>query len=262
MGRHDDIRQAPPRNPTEGSYGLYFRSGHYDRRYPNPNLSTWQRILELLPEGGHVIDYGCGSGRYLLRLQERAGAAAGFDINTAALELLSERASEMGWTDLKVLGPDLDALGAHVRSRGPADLVLCLFGVLAHIEAREDRLAVLRQIRRLLKGETGRLLISVPNRHRRFWREQRRAGAGARGLIRYTRVMQGTEVSLPYQLYGPAQLRDELAEAGFWIQSIRAESVLPESLLTTYASMRKLDHMLTRICPAALGYGLIAVAKP
>ncbi|MGZ2260169.1 class I SAM-dependent methyltransferase [Roseobacter sp. A03A-229] len=262
MGRHQDIRPAPPENPTEGSYRLYFRSGHYDRRYPNPNLSTWQRILELLPQGGHVIDYGCGNGRYLLRLRERAGVAAGFDINAAALEMLAERAVEMGWTDLKVLGPDADALAAHVRSRGPADLMLCLFGVLAHIEAREDRLAVLRQMRRLLRKDTGRLLISVPNRRRRFRREQRQAGPGAKGLIRYTRVMQGAEVTLPYQLYDPDRLQEELAEAGFWIQSIRAESVLPESVLTTYPTMRWLDSWLTRVCPAALGYGLIAVAVP
>lgn len=262
MGRHKEIRPPEPVDMTTRSYLLYFRSGHYDRRYPNPNISTWRRILTLMPVGGHVIDFGCGSGRYLLRLQDRAGIAAGFDINTAALEMLANRAVELGWKDLRVLGPDADALTAHVRSRGQADLVLCLFGVLAHIEARPDRIAALRQMRSLLKKDSGRLLISVPNKARRFAREQRRAGPGAGGLIRYTRSMAGTQVTLPYQLYDSASLREELAEAGFWVSSISAESVLPESLLTTYAPLRWIDMMLTRLCPAALGYGLIAVAVP
>lgn len=262
MGRHKEIRAAAPQDLTTRSYLLYFRSGHYDRRYPNPNLSTWRRTLALLPQGGHVIDFGCGNGRYLLRLRERAGVAAGYDINTAALEMLAERAADMGWSDLRVLGPDVDALEAHVRSRGKADLVLCLFGVLAHIDTRAARISALRQMRRLLKPEGGHLLISVPNKARRFAREQRQAGPSAKGLIRYTRVMDGTEVTLPYQLYDTDLLREELSEAGFWVRSIHAESVLSESLLTTYVPLRWLDSLLTRLCPARLGYGLIAVAVP
>lgn len=262
MGHHQDIHPVQRENPTEGSYRLYFRSGHYDKRYPGPNVTTWDKVLDLLPQGGHVIDYGCGNGRYLLRLRERAGHAAGYDINPAALEILTQRAVEMGWKDLKILGPDPEALAAHVRACGQADLILCLFGVLAHIEAREERLMVLRQMRRMLRRGTGHLLISVPNRRRRFRREQRKAGPKAKGLIRYTRVIDGTEVSLPYQLYDPAQLQAELAEAGFWIKSIEAESVLPENWLTSNATLRRIDTVLTRMCPAALGYGLIAVATP
>lgn len=262
MGKHENITPPELKDLTTQSYLLYYRSGHYDRRYPNPNITTWRRILDLMPQGGHVIDYGCGNGRYLLRLQDRAGIAAGYDISRAALDMLAERAVEMGWKDLKVLGPDLDALTGHVRSRGQADLVLCLFGVLAHIEARADRIAALRQMRGLLKSDAGRLLISVPNKRRRFRREQRLAGPGAKGLIRYTRTMQGADVTLPYQLYDIARLREELAEAGFWVSTMRAESVLPESLLTTHAPLRWIDSYLTRFCPAALGYGLIAVAVP
>lgn len=262
MGQHEEIRAAAPQDLTTRSYLLYFRSGHYDRRYPNPNLSTWRRMLALLPPGGHVIDFGCGNGRYLLRLKGRAGVAAGFDINTAALEMLAARAAEMGWSDLQVLGPEVEALEAHVRAQGRADLVLCLFGVLAHIDDRAARIATLCQMRRLLKPETGRLLISVPNKARRFLREQRAAGAAAQGLIRYTRMMEGTEVTLPYQLYDPDRLRAELSEAGFRVDSLRAESVLPESLLTTHAPLRWIDSLLVRLCPARLGYGLIAVAVP
>ncbi|WP_298922118.1 class I SAM-dependent methyltransferase [uncultured Roseobacter sp.] len=262
MGHHREIPKPEPPDLTTRSYLLYFRSGHYDRRYPNPNISTWRRMLELLPEQGHVVDFGCGNGRYLLRLKDHVGQAAGFDINPVALEMLSARAKELAWPELSVLGPDPADLGTYTETHGQADLVLCLFGVLAHIEARSDRIIALRQMRRLLKPNEGRLLISVPNKARRFLAEQRVAGANAAGLIRYTRDMNGTKVTLPYQLFDPARLTAELAEAGFQIAKIRAESVLPESLLTTYAPLRWLDSLLTRMCPASLGYGLIAVAVP
>ncbi|MBW4706664.1 class I SAM-dependent methyltransferase [Roseobacter sp. YSTF-M11] len=262
MGRQSKIPEPDSPDLTTRSYLLYFGSGHYDRRYPNPNITTWRRILTLLPEQAHVVDFGCGNGRYLLRLKSKVKQAAGYDINPVALEMLSERAKELGWHDLSVLGPDPTSLATYVQQKGQADLVLCLFGVLAHIESRSDRIVALQQMHDLLKPTVGRLLISVPNKARRFLAEQKQAGSGAAGLIRYTRTMDGTRVTLPYQLFDPARLTAELAEAGFQIAMIRAESVLPESLLTTYAPLRWIDSILTRMCPASLGYGLIAVAVP
>ncbi|MFK7880959.1 class I SAM-dependent methyltransferase [Roseobacter sp.] len=244
------------------SYQAYFSSGHYDRRYPSPNETTWRRICETITPEAHLIDFGCGSGRYLMRLQGRVDRAAGFDISAAAIELLKQRASQSGWDDLAVLGPRPDAVQGYIEKNGRADVMLCLFGVLGHIEDAKMRHEALLQMHRALKPRTGRLLISVPNLARRFYTEQKNAGPDAMGAIRYERHMEGTRVVLPYQLFDPARLRRELAAAGFELRRLNAESVLPESWLLNNGLARRVDGVITPLCPARWGYGIFAEAAP
>lgn len=243
------------------AYQTYFGSGTYDRRYPQPNALTLDRILAYLPPAAHVIDYGCGSGRYLLALKGRVLRAAGFDISAAAIEALRRKSAEAGWDDLAILGPDPEALSRHVAEAGHADLVLCLFGVLGHVEDATARRRVLAEIRGLLRPCTGRLVISVPNRHRRFRREQRRAGPETDAFVHYQRKIGASEVTLPYQLYDKTRLSRELTEAGFGICEVRAESIFPESWLTRGRALRRVDRMLASLCPANWGYGILAVAS-
>ena len=81
---------------TQASYQLYFSSGLYDVRYPSPNRIMWQRIEQLVNAGSSVLDFGCGSGRYLMRLQGRVARAAGFDVSPAALDTIREARGPVG----------------------------------------------------------------------------------------------------------------------------------------------------------------------
>ncbi|MEM7490267.1 MAG: class I SAM-dependent methyltransferase [Pseudomonadota bacterium] len=261
-----DLGGYPPRTPGSGqgqaairrAYATYFESGHYTRRYPGPNPTVWRRVLRRIGPEARVIDYGCGSGRYLLGLQGRVAAAAGFDVSEAALTLLRASALAQGWDDLDILGPDVATLDAHVAREGPADLVLCLFGVIGHIADPAERAATLLRLRRAVRPDSGRLLISVPNAARRFRAEQRDAGDGP---IRYVREMGDMQVALTYRLFTPAQLREELTEAGFRVERMDAESVVPESWLLRRPAARWLDAALTPLCPAGWGYGILAEAS-
>lgn len=218
----------------------------------------WRRIEALLSPDTSVLDFGCGSGRYVLRLQGRVARAIGFDVSQAALETLEERASARGWQDLVVLGPEPEALDAHVWSEGQVDLTLCLFGVLGHITDLAARAEALLRMRRALKPGTGRLLISVPNKARRFSAEQAAAGSS---LICYRRETEtGAAVVLDYQLFDPEMLVSELKAAGFFLRKVGSESVLPESWLLNHAVLRWIDGLLTPWCPARWGYGIYAEA--
>ena len=243
-------------DPLADAYQAYFVSGAYDRRYPRPNPTVLREARRRLPPGGHLIDYGCGSGRYLTALAPRAGTAAGFDICPAALARLGSAAGAGG---VHRLGPDPAAVDAHVACHGPADLVLCLFGVLAHVEGRAARQALLARLRGLLRPGSGRLVLSVPNRARRFRALQRRLAGDE---IRYVRRFAGGAVELPYKLYDPAALMAELAAAGFAVEALRAESLLPETAVARSAVLRVLDRLATPLVPASRGYGLLAVARP
>lgn len=256
--RPQEADRAAPTDRLSAAYEYYFSSGAYDERYPVPNVNVLNRILALLPPGGHVIDYGCGSGRYLFPLRRKAGRVAGYDVSTAALDLLRQRAADEGWPDLAVLGPDPDSLEAHTGQHGQADLVLCLFGVLGHIVDFEDRHAALRRMAGLLKPGTGRLILSVPNRWRRFYVEQMRAASD--GQVAYKRLMNGASVDMHYQLFGPVRLRQELGAAGLRLESLSAESLFSESMIARSSAARAAENVVRPLLPAIAGYGLLAVA--
>lgn len=256
--RPEEVGPAAPADRLSAAYEYYFRSGAYDERYPVPNVNVLDRILALLPAGGHLIDYGCGSGRYLFPLRKKAGRAAGYDVSTAALDLLRSRAAEEDWPDLAILGPDPESLEAHKHRHGPADLVLCLFGVLGHIVDFDDRRAALRRMAGLLKPGTGRLILSVPNRWRRFYVEQMRAASD--GQVAYKRLMNGASVDMHYQLFGPVRLRQELSDAGLCLESLSAESLFSESMIARSSAARAAENVMRPLLPAIAGYGLLAVA--
>ena len=244
------------RQQLQQAYEQYHASGHYDQRYPQPNPRVMQLIRAHLPQQGHVLDFGCGSGRYLLPLLDQAGRLIALDNSAAALARLAERlppdAAPVHM--LTSVGPTLEA---HIERHGPLDLALCLFGVLAHIAPTAERQRVLQQIRRSLRAGDGYLLLSVPNRYRRFWWRQLRTGA----QVRYQRQLQGTTIALDYQLFAARTLRHELQQAGFVLEHLHAESMLPESWVARWPRVRPLDRWLCRLLPASWGYGLLAVAR-
>lgn len=245
---------------TRASYQAYFASGSYDRRYPAPNRAMWRRILTMITPDACVLDFGCGSGRYLLRLRGRVARATGFDVSVAALDVLRADPRADGWDDLYVLGPDPEELDAHIAADGPVDLVLCLFGVLGHITDAGARAEALSRLKAALAPGTGRLLISVPNRARRFRAEQA-AQQALDGLIHYKRPTDGAPVQLHYQLFDPARLRGELEAAGLRVHVMGCESVLPENWLLHSALARMVDAVLTPLCPTRWGYGIFAEAS-
>ena len=251
----DAVLDAQSAATNKASYQIYFTSGLYDRRYPSPNRTMWNRIETHLTARTAVLDFGCGSGRYLLRLRGRVARAIGFDVSDAALATLRARAAD--WTELTVIGPAPGDLDVHLAEAGKVDLVLCLFGVLGHITDPTARRDALVRMRQALEPGSGRLLISVPNRARRFQAEQ-----GANGLVQYKRQTEtGALVVLNYQLFDPEMLASELAEAGFDLCRIGCESILPESWLLHNAALRWIDGLLTPLCPARWGYGIFAEAS-
>lgn len=248
-------------NRNVSQYQHYFASGYYDQRYPRANLSVLALARKLLPPNGRVLDYGCGSGRYLLELCNQAAECIGFDICDAALARLRDNLSALGCANrITLLGPQETQLETYFQQHEPVDLALCLFGVLAHIATPQKRQEVLRKLAQSLDFAEGRLIISVPNRRRRFRKEQR--NFHGEDQIRYTRHIGGSALELSYRMYDSHSLTIELEQAGFEIEQLRAESFFPESWLGHSALLARLDHGLCRWLPANLGYGILAIARP
>jgi SAM-dependent methyltransferase len=270
----DEVASAQSRGPNGGyalalaeAYDQYIRSGFYDSRYPQPNAAMVKRLRATLPEAGQVLDFGCGTGRYIPIMLERPKLVTiGYDISSEAISSCKRRfAPELAAGRLRMVLGTLNDL-TEVVEPGSLDLALLLFGVLGHIRGRAQRIRTLGVLRGLLRPE-GRLMVTVPNRRRRFGKEQVAAAPLVRvgqlepGDVLYRRTSGTAAVDLYYHLYSPSELLDELAEAGFTGATTFVESVLPERASISGPIGELADDVLRLACPLSLAYGFGAVAR-
>ncbi len=247
-------------NIAAHTYDTYFESGHYNSRYPQAN-DRILRILKPLLDGlgpGDVIDYGCGNGRYtlpVLKMSHRSVTA--FDISAQSIQMARGKLDRAGALErVQLVYKDLNILTRR-HANNPAAMVIMMFGVLSHIYEHDQRILTLRMLRKLLNPDYGRLILSVPNCYRRF-RKQQKEG---RNII-YQRKINGRTISLNYYLYDHNTLRLELEQAGYVVERVLAESLMPESWITNNRLLGIIDSFLSRLIPARFGYGLLAIACP
>jgi len=253
------------------TYDHYFLSHGYRRRYPEPNAATLGYVLKHGAHGAsRILDFGCGNGRYAMALLAQTSAhLTAYDISAASLLEFEDTLKQTPYRErVTLVHGEMAALAAPAGY----DVVLMLFGVLSHLGDRASRLHTLRELRGQMRADS-RLIVSVPSIYRRRPWELLRYGLERRlglaqppqdepGNIYFTRHIQGQSLRFFYHLYTVDDLRQELHAAGFALSDWQAESMLPEWWITQSTTLRGIDRVLSARLPAALGYGMRAVAIP
>ena len=267
----------PKGTPIVESYDCYYGSGLYDARYPRPNPPTYRSARRLARTSSRILDFGAGSGRYTMPFLRSTNAfVCAYDISAdacKALELQAAATADAGSQRLLITA-DLDAVG----SAGPYDLVVALFGVLSHIEGKENRIDILSSVRSVLSRE-GLLLLTVPHALRRFPLHASSAGSGsesstassARAQARryfpsarpvvYRHHVENEARPFPYYLFSRRELISELSAAGFALVVLESDSILPERRLVRKPTLAPIDDFLCRLLPSWAGYGLRAICR-
>jgi SAM-dependent methyltransferase len=261
--------------PTAESYDHYYGSGLYDARYPRPNPPTYRSALRLATASSRILDFGAGSGRYTMPFLRATNAfVCAYDISADACKELESQAAAAGVGSQRLLvTANLEA----ARAAGPYDLAVALFGVLSHIEGKENRIDVLSSVRSVLSRD-GRLLLTVPHALRRFplhassghpgsesgassaWAQTRRYFPSARPVIYRHHVGNQTR-SFSYYLFSRRELIAELSAAGFALEALESDSILPERRLVRRPALAPVDDLLCRLLPSWAGYGLRAICR-
>jgi 2-polyprenyl-3-methyl-5-hydroxy-6-metoxy-1,4-benzoquinol methylase len=257
-------------------YDHYFSSGSYSERYPSCNQRSLNIILSHLQKSSHVLDFGCGGGRYTLPiLQHSSALVTACDISSQAIAQLQEKLDSCpkNWRDrIRLIEGDIRQKN-YLSSGKKFDVVIAMFGVLSHIAGQKTRIELLQTLRQMLNSEgNGVMIISVPNAYRRFFAEQihqlllrdrstSELIADEPGDIVYSRTFNNQEThQMYYHLYTVNSLQQELQQAGLKLRKVIAESVFSESQITQSTAIHTLDKTLTALTPACLGYGILAIA--
>lgn len=126
-------------------------AGLYDRLFEpiNHGLRVLGIRLFVPPRGGTVLDIGCGTGIHLEMYQRFGCRLYGIDTSPAMLDLAKARLGQ---------GADLRLADATEMPFPAAffDLAICMLAL--HEMDKEDRFAVMREIKRVIKRD-GRILL-------------------------------------------------------------------------------------------------------
>ncbi|MBN1477330.1 methyltransferase domain-containing protein [Candidatus Sumerlaeota bacterium] len=111
-----------------------------------------------LPQGGSILDVGCGTGRHAVELAKRGYAVTGIDLST---EMLARAAKAADAAGVSVEWIHSDATRFSLPQRFDAAICLCegAFGLLSQTDDPiEQPLAILRNISRSLKPDAKAML--------------------------------------------------------------------------------------------------------
>ncbi|HEX2048972.1 MAG TPA: class I SAM-dependent methyltransferase [Acidimicrobiales bacterium] len=149
----EEIMAQAPESPWEFSPALF--KGPPPE--PGPETVSQRRAKEALPEGGSVLDVGCGGGAAGLALVPPAARVTGFDQSAELLAIFAERARELG-VDYQVVQGDWPEGAASV---GPADVVVC-----HHVAYNVPNLADFATA--LTSHARNRVVVELSDRHPRY----------------------------------------------------------------------------------------------
>ncbi len=136
--------------PSEAWYSELYGQIHL---YPT---ARWEfdLVAQALVATDVVVDYGCGSGEFLLSVRDKVGRAEGFDFSAAAVAASVSKG-------LQVHRLDLDGLSAGDALPAKADHVVA-FHVLEHLA----RPGALFEFAKGVIRPSGRLWVAVPSDRR------------------------------------------------------------------------------------------------
>jgi glycine/sarcosine N-methyltransferase len=203
---------------------------YYDDIFPlKPDTLAF--LQGSFPNGGRVLDLGCGSGEYVLGLARAGYRVSGLDLDEQMIARAKEKLAAAKLSAVLTVG-SMCALPDYYRP-GSFDGIFCIGNSLVHAQDHAELAAICRDLYSLL-DEGGCLVLQVIN-YDRVRRQQLRGLPtivnAARGLrferyyefvgqeLLFTALLKvdGIEERTVNRLYavGGDELRDCLRDAGF-----------------------------------------------
>jgi ubiquinone/menaquinone biosynthesis C-methylase UbiE len=123
------------------------------------HFEVTKHILERhLPDGGHVLDAGCGPGRYAIDLAKKGYQVTLVDISEEQLKLAEEKIVEAGVRGNITAFNCLDVCDLSEIPDASFDAVLCLGGALSYV--RDGRHRAISELMRVARPGSP-LIVSV-----------------------------------------------------------------------------------------------------
>lgn len=203
---------SPSRSAVRATYETIADSYAASRRVPWPEVAAF---VDSLPAGCRVLDLGGGHGRHARVIAERGHRVLALDFSRRLLEIGRTISAPPAWRT-RVEWVEADATAIPLQSDS-LDACICI-AVLHHLPSRDERLAALREIGRVLRpGGPAFLSAWVLDQPRFATIARRRAAcpADVRGDVEVPWPMpDGSRVPRYYHLFQEGELESLIIESG------------------------------------------------
>lgn len=201
----------------------------YDRiaeHFSQTREYAWPEVEDFLTDrtADLAVDVGCGNGRHAEVLAAHADRTVGVDASRGLLAEARDRAAERGFDASLVAG---DAARLPLRDE-IADLAVYV-ATIHHLRTRDDRVASLDELARVLAPGGVGLVSAWSTEHDRFESEAQRA-SDSRGAAGHETATDGFDTTvdwtLPggetvprfYHIYHPDEFRADLRESALAVE--------------------------------------------
>ncbi|MFB6068629.1 MAG: class I SAM-dependent methyltransferase [Halobacterium sp.] len=186
------------------------------REYPWPEVESFLETRD----AGTALDLGCGNGRHAELLAARADRVLGVDASVGLLREARDRAADRGF-DVSLVAGD----AARVPLRDDAVDLAVYVATVHHLETRDDRVASLAELARVLAPGAAALVSAWSTEHDRFADEDANAPESEDGevtggfdtTVDWT-LPGGETVPRFYHIYAPAEFRADLEAGGLAVR--------------------------------------------
>ena len=192
------MTDRPDRRLVRGTYERIASHFAKTRAYPWPEVESF---LDDAPAGSLGLDLGCGNGRHVAPLADRVEHVLAVDASRSLLHEARDRFADDGVTESATL---IEADAARLPLRTGSVTLAVYVATLHHLPEREQRLASLDELARVLT-DGGRALVSAwSTTHDRF-----DADEGFDTTVDWT-LPDGEIVDRFYHVYDPDEFERDL----------------------------------------------------
>jgi len=188
------------------------------KSFDSTRKEPWEECLNFIEKiRGRAIDIGCGNGRHLFPLAEKAELAVGLDFSIEMLKICKEKLRNI-CNVLLVCGN-----ACRLPFKDNSFDYAIFIAALHNIRGRGNRIKALVELKRILKPN-GTALISVWAKWQDKWRwyfiKKLFSFKGEHGDIYIPWKKDGINVERFYHLYSKKEFKKDLIKAGLKIEKL------------------------------------------
>lgn len=176
------------------------------------------RVLAALPNKFALLDAGCGTGRWGLKILEAVPAATGtfIDISPEMLAVLQRKLAVKNDTRVRVTIEQDNLLSDTCAHRNAFDLIICFHNVLGFID---DLDGLLRRFHHMATAN-GRVAVLAPNLHHAVHFALSRGDLQEAERIALTKYGRFVPEMPPIRFFKVGELRQAAVHSGFCVDQI------------------------------------------
>jgi ubiquinone/menaquinone biosynthesis C-methylase UbiE len=199
------------------------------KSFDSTRRKPWKQCIEFietLSNNDTVADIGCGNGRHIFPCSNNCRKVIGLDISRELLCIVKKKLNENKIRNISLIHSDF----TNIPIKNDALDAVLFIASLHNIRGRENRIQVLRELKRVLKIN-GRAIISVWSRWQDKYRKQFinkwifRGRSSEFGDINIYWRQHGLDIPRFYHLYSKREFQMDLKKAGLEIIELRGKKL-------------------------------------